>query len=517
MKIVNAEQMRELESITVESGVSADQLMENAGLAIARSVSNLLDGTRGKRVVILVGPGNNGGDGMVAAKYLTDWGAVVTLYITSIKKREDKFAECLERRIRVIDAKEDFEHWQLANYVSLADIVVDAVLGIGGRHELSSNLSSIFKTLIEMEQTKYPRLYLAVDIPSGVDADTGRCDENAFNATHTLALGCPKLGAFIFPGASKVGQLETIPIGITEDIDQSIAIDLVDSTYVRAILPRRKSDGHKGTYGKVLVIGGSREYVNAPTLTAASAYRAGAGLVQSALPQTVYEMSATGLPEQIFLPLPQTIDGGIASNAAAIVTSSLKDSASTVIGPGLGMKKETKTFLKSLLLGNDNIESTVIVDADALNILAETYNWEAQLLFRGILTPHPKEMSRLLKRSTDDIQADRIGAASFAAMKWQQTVVLKGAHTVIASPNGDIVISPFANPALSTAGTGDILAGIIGGLAAQGVNPFNAAAAGVFIHGESAARWTGLNGESGLLASDLLNFIPKVMNDLRKL
>lgn len=517
MKIVNTEQMRQFENAQVDAGVSLDQLMENAGLAIARSISNLLDGTRGKRVVVLVGQGNNGGDGMVAAKYLTDWGAVVTLYLTSPTKREDKFSECIERRIRVVDAKDDLEHWQLASYVSLADVVVDAVLGIGGRAQLPPNLLSIFKVLNDAHPAKSLCRYVAIDIPTGVDADTGQCDKFAFDATNTFALGYPKLGSILFPGASKVGKLETIPIGLTNAEDQNINVDLIDPEYASKVLPSRKPNGHKGSYGEVLVIGGSKEYVNAPTLVAAAAYRSGAGLVKSALPQNVYSITATSLLEQIFVPLPSSSDGGISKKAAAITQANLQNAGSSVIGPGLGTSYETKAFLQSLLLNNSMITCPVVIDADALNFLAGTYNWESQLMLKSILTPHPREMSRLLSRSVEEIQADRIGAASFAATKWQQIVVLKGAHTVIASPEGSIAVSPHINPALSTAGTGDVLAGLIGGLATQVPSMFDAAVCGVFVHGLAAERWSKINGDAGLLASDLLSLIPKALNDLRKL
>ena len=519
MKVVTSDQMRLLERRAVEAGVPEDTLMENAGLAVARSIGHILDGPRGKRVVVLVGPGNNGGDGMVAARYLADWGAVVTLYMTTERRRDDKFADCRERRVRVVEADEDLEHWQLGSYVSLADLVLDAVLGIGTRPGLDANLRSVIDAIGRMKAQDHGPIFVALDIPTGLDADTGGCDEACFPAAVTLTLGAPKLGLLQFPGAAHVGALKTLPIGLPDGIEEDLAIDLVDAQLVSCLLPERRLDGHKGTFGGVLVTGGSRRFVGAPILAAAAAYRAGAGMVTLAAPESMRLVAASQLLEQVHLPLPESDDGALDAASAAIARDALDAASAAVVGPGLGSGDAPAAFLRALLLTEpaSSAPTPLVIDADALNILAGAYGWESKLAAPAVLTPHPGEMARLLGRTVEDIQRDRVATATTAAERWGQVVVLKGAHTVIASPDGRIALSPFANPALSTAGSGDVLAGIIGGLLAQGVAGYDAAIAGVYLHGTAGERWRADNGNAGLLAGDLLPLLPRIAEELRGL
>ena len=515
MKVVTSEEMRLLESRAAEAGVPAESLMESAGLAVARSIAHRLDGVRSKRVVVLVGPGNNGGDGMVAARYLADWGAVVTLYMTTARRREDKFEECRERRCRVVEASEDLECWQLGSYVSLADLVLDAVLGIGAHPELDPTLRAIFESVGEMKTPSQHPVFAALDLPTGLDADTGECDEACFSADVTLALGAPKLGLLEFPGAGRAGTIETLPIGLPESVDDGLPLDLVDAPLAGGLLPPRHADGHKGSFGNVLVVGGHRRYVGAPVLAASAAYRVGAGLVTLAAPESVSRIAASQLIEQVHAPLAETSDGGVAAEAAGAAREELNTASAAVIGPGLGTDESSTAFLRALLLTEPAVHTPVVVDADALNILASIYGWPAMLATTSVLTPHPGEMGRLLGRPAHEVQQDRKGAAMASAEQWGQVVVLKGAHTVIAAPDGRIALSPFANPALATAGSGDVLAGIIGGLLAQGMERYEAAVAGVYLHGAAAERWRAANGSGGMLASDLLALLPRVTEDTR--
>ena len=515
MKVVTTEQMRGLEVRAVEAGIPEDTLMENAGLAVARNVAQRMGAVRGKRTFVLVGPGNNGADGMVAARYLADWGAVVTLYMTSARRNEVKFEECRERRVRIVEASEDLECWQLASYVSLADLVLDAVLGIGARYGLDPPLREIFESIGQMKAQRQRPIFVALDLPTGLDADSGNCDMNSFPADVTLTLGAPKVGLLQFPGAARVGTLETLSIGLPDGAADGITLDLVDTAMVSGFLPSRPIDGHKGSFGDLLVIGGSRRFVGAPVLAASAAYRAGAGLVALAAPESVSRIAAGQLLEQVHLPLPESEDGAIAGEAATAARSALSGASAAVVGPGLGNTSATGAFLRALLLSQPATHTPTVIDADALNILAETYGWESMLAVPAVLTPHPGEMSRLLAQPTDTIQRNRLETAAMAAQRWQQVVVLKGAHTVVASPDGRIALSPFANPALSTAGTGDVLSGIIGGLLAQGLEPYAAAAAGVYLHGAAGERWRSEHGNSGLLAGDLLPLIPRITEQVR--
>ena len=514
MKVVTSQEMRLLESRAADAGVPAESLMESAGLAVARDIARRLDGVRSKRVVVLVGPGNNGGDGMVAARYLADWGAVVTLYMTTARRRDDKFEECRERRCRVVEAAEDMECWQLESYASLADLVLDAALGIGGRFELDSSLRPVFEAVGQM-RTQHRPLFVALDVPTGLDADTGECDDACFPADVTLALGAPKRGLLRFPGAARAGQVETLPIGLPEGVDAGLPVDLVDAALAGSLLLPRPPESHKGSFGNVLVVGGHRRYVGAPVLAAAAAYRAGAGLVSLAAPESVSRIAAAQLIEQVHTPLPEAEDGGVAAEAAGAARNALFGASAAVVGPGLGVGEPASAFLRALLLTEPRTQTPVVLDADALNILAGVYGWPAMLAAPAVLTPHPGEMARLLGQPVHEVQEAREAVALAAAEQWGQVVALKGAHTVIAAPDGRMALSPFANPVLATAGSGDVLAGVIGGLLAQGMERYEAAVAGVYLHGTAAERWRAANGSGGMLASDLLPLLPRVTEDVR--
>ena len=515
MKVVTVAQMRELERRAVQAGVSEDSLMETAGLAVARRITQLIDGIRGKRVLVLVGPGNNGGDGMVAARFLADWGALITLYMTSPRRRDDKFEECRARRVRVVEAADDPEGWQLASYAPLVDVVLDSALGLGGSRSLEGLLRSALEEMgrLRLQQPRLP--FVALDVPTGLDADSGACDDACFPATVTLTLGAPKRGLYRFPGASRVGRVEVLPIGLPENLDEDISLELADAWGVAPLIPARTLDGHKGTFGSVLVLAGSRRFTGAPVLTAAAAYRAGAGLVTLAAPETASRLAGPQVPEQVHLPLPETPTGHVSPDAAPAVREALDIASALVVGPGLGNVESVHRLVQSLLLTEPSLDTPVVVDADALNVLAESYLWWERMTMPAVLTPHPGEMSRLLARDPADVQEDRVETASEAAARWRQVVVLKGAHTVVAAPDGRAAISPFANPALATAGTGDVLAGVIGSLLAQGLPPYEAAKLGVHVHAQAGERVSVRTGPSGLMASDLLLEIPLAMQALR--
>ena len=516
MKLVTTAQMRQVEEQAAAAGVSLDALMETAGLTVARRIAQLLDGVRGKRLLVLVGPGNNGGDGMVAARYLSDWGALVTLYMTSSRRREDKFEECRSRRVRIVEARDDRDQVALSTYLPLTDLVLDAVLGTGQDRPLDGPLRDLFAKLCEVTERQRSLKLIAVDVPTGVDADTGAVDDACPKMDVTITLGLPKVGLFRFPAAAYVGRLEIADIGLPAGVDGDIALELADDRLVASLLPPRPLESHKGTYGKLLVVGGSRNYVGAPVLACGGAYRAGAGLVTLASPISAYRLAATQMAESTYLPLEETADGQVAVANAAAVRTALAGSAAAVLGPGLGQSDAVREFVQQTLLVEPAPVSPLVLDADALNALAQTYGWPDQLKTPVVLTPHPGELARLLRCTAAEVQQDRVATAQRAAQTWGQVLVLKGAHTVVAAPDGRACVSPFANPALASAGTGDVLAGVIGGLLAQGIGPYDAAVAGVHLHGSAGERVRAELGDAGLLASDLLPHIPRVMHALRK-
>lgn len=513
MKVVTASQMRSIEAKALSLGLSEDSLMESAGLSIAKRIYRLLQDIKGTRVLVLVGPGNNGGDGMVAARYLADWGTLVTLYMTSSNRREDKLEHCEARRVRKIEGIDDHEQWALNSYLASTDILVDAVLGIGLNRNIEGSVAGILKCVNTVELGTLQTQVVAIDVPSGLNADTGAVDPLTPTADLTLTLGSPKVGLFKFPGAERIGSVEVISVGLPNGLDSEIPLTMINKDLASTLLPKRALNSHKGTFGKLTIVGGSKTFTGAPLLAGVAAYRSGAGLVSLAIPEEIYPIIAAQLPEAIYTPLKST-DGYLSSDSVQKVLNDLNDSRSLVIGPGLGQNKNSEQFIRQLLLDSHAINHQVVLDADALNNLAKIPYWFKNLAHGNVLTPHPGEMARLLGINIEEVQSDRIKLASDASAKWNQVIVLKGAHTVIASPDGRISISPLANPALATAGTGDVLSGIIGAFLCQGMSPYEASVLGTYIHSQCGEIYRSKFGVSGLIASELLQHIPVIMKEL---
>ena len=516
MKIVTVEQMQALEVAAGKASVSVDALMEKAGLAVADLAIQHLASPRGARVLVLVGSGNNGGDGLVAARYLHQWGARVQLYLCASRKDPDpNLALAEDRGIPIATAADDPGLEQLRRHLASSSLVIDAVLGTGKARPLEGQLRKVLLQVADAREHQAAPM-LAVDLPTGLDAETGAVDPACPGADITVALGYPKVGHFTFPGASVTGRLEIVDIGVPPGLDTDISLDLVTPELVRSLLPSRPIEAHKGTFGRLLVIAGSRSYVGATFLACSGAYRAGAGLVTLATARGVYTISAAKLVEATHIPLQETWNGGISGQAASVVQEALEGYAALVIGCGLGQEPDTQQFVYELLLQNPLLENLpVALDADALNALAQIPDWHTRLKAHAVLTPHPGEMARLAGLSTGQVQERRLEVARQAAEQWGQVVVLKGAFTVIASPEGEARISPFANPGLASAGTGDVLAGAIGGLLAQGLSPIDAATCGVYLHGAAAEELRLELGDAGLMASDLLPELPRRIKALK--
>ena len=515
MKIVTVEQMAALEAASERAGVSTDQLMENAGQAIADQAIEMLDGSRDASVVVLVGPGNNGGDGLVAARLLQCTGLNVMAYVCTSRRQPDpKLSLAREAGAPVAFLEDDSDLALLQSNLEQAGLVIDAVLGTGRARPMEGRLRDVLLLLAEARRNCGISV-LAVDLPSGLDADSGGVDPACPGADVTLALSNPKTGHFIFPGAGVTGKLVTADIGAPKGSDNDIGVELITPELVKDLLPQRPRDGHKGTFGRTLVIGGSRSYVGATVLACSGAYRAGAGLVTLATGHSVYSIAATRLTEATFLPLPETADGGISREALGKVRAALPGYTSLVIGCGLGQDQSTFAFLNDLLLDDDAVDIPVVIDADALNGLATFKDWPDRMKLRAVLTPHPGEMSRLSGLPVSEVEERRLCTAE-AAAEWGQVVLLKGAFSVVGSPDGYTRVSPFANPVLASAGTGDVLAGVVGGLLSQGLSPFDAATCGVYLHAAAAERIGHDIGDSGLMASDLLPEIPRQMKALKE-
>ena len=513
MKIVTVEQMKALEAASVEAGVSVDALMERAGLAVASEATRRLESPRGARVLVLVGSGNNGGDGLVAALHLHQWGARVQVYLCGSRKQPDpKLALVEERGIPVATASDDEGYTLLQRSLEPSPLVIDAVLGTGAARPIEGTVKEVLECVGRARSQRRLTL-LAIDLPTGLDADTGTVDPSCLDADVTVALGQPKVGHYTFPGASVTGELQTVDIGMPRGLDAGVKLELITADLVRGLVPRRPLEAHKGTFGRLLSVVGSRRYPGAAVLACSGAYRAGAGLVTLAAPESVDAMAVPRIVETTHLPLPER-DGGVAPEAAAVVQNSLEGYAALLIGCGLSNEPQVEAFLQTLLFQEPPPNLPMVLDADALNILAGVPDWWKRLKAPAVLTPHPGEMARLTGGSTAQVQASRLDSAREAARRWGQVVTLKGAFTVVASPEGTTRLSPFANPALASAGTGDVLAGVIGGLLAQGLSPLDAATCGVYLHGAAAEELRAELGDAGMIASDLLPEIPRRMKAL---
>ncbi|MFN3975122.1 MAG: NAD(P)H-hydrate dehydratase [Dehalococcoidia bacterium] len=516
MKVVTAEQMRRLEQQSEALGVSLDTLMENAGLQVARVAWETVGERRGAEVVALIGPGNNGGDGLVAARHLASWGAKVTAYLLVPRPPADpKLALALQQGVEAVEAPGDEQLATLRALLSSAHLVVDAVLGTGKRRPFEGIFAEVFTLVAQISpQRPAPRL-LALDLPSGLDADTGAVDPLTPYADITVTLGFPKLGLFLFPGAERVGHLEVVDIGIPEHLAEDVPLDLLDARWARQAFPPRPLSAHKGTFGRVLAVVGSQRYIGAAYLACMGAARVGAGYVTLAAPSGIHPILASKLTEVTHLPLPEAASGVFSPDAVRELRRALGQFEVLLMGCGLGQSPAAEALLRHLLLGETPPNTPLVLDADALNILAHQEGWWEKVRAPAVLTPHPGEMARLLDTTIEEVERNRLHTAQQAARRWGVTVVLKGPFTVVASPEGNLRLSPFANPALATAGTGDVLAGAIAGLMAQGMHPFDAASLGVFLHGAAGEVLRAEAGDAGTLAGDLLPLLPRVIKALK--
>ncbi len=562
IKIVNVEQMRAIERATDAAGVSYAQMMQHAGRAVAEVVKGILgEDTAGKRVAVLVGPGNNGGDGLVAARILKEeTEAEVGCYLLKPRSSDDEVFTAARDVGVFIAVADDDQRWRvLKNLISTADILIDALLGTGARLPIEGDLEKLLKqTAAVLQRDSSGRgkdrpdltwpaaplppesrrpIVVAVDCPSGLDCDTGALDPVAIPADMTVTFAAAKYGQLAFPGAGAVGELVVAGIGTPSDLPElnAVNVELVDGPSAAALLPARPRDGHKGTFGRAVIVAGSINYTGAATLAGEAAYRVGAGLVTMAVPQAIYPVLAAHLQETTWLLLPHDM-GVINAAALEVLHEELGSAEAMLIGPGLGREEATLEFIRGLFQGarqakkgaigflssshvavEESEESfgypaPLIVDADGLNLLAEVEHWWRYVPRNTILTPHPGEMARLAGLDRDAIQADRVGVAVQKAAEWGCVVVLKGAFTVIAEPEGRVAVMPFATDALAKAGTGDVLAGCITGLVAQGVAPFDAAVAGAYLHG-LAGRLAGMEMPSrSVVAGDVLDKLAEALD-----
>jgi hydroxyethylthiazole kinase-like uncharacterized protein yjeF len=539
MKYVSVAQMQAIEREANASGLSYAQMMENAGGGLAEVLLDEYGYLEEGGVLGLVGAGNNGGDTLVALDYLAKEGWRATAAIVRPRPADDPLvARLVSSGGRVIDLSQEVNPGALTALLEEHALLLDGVLGTGTRlplkPELAAVLDCVRRGLLEMDD---PPALVAVDCPSGIDCDSGAAAPECLPAERTVTMAAVKHGLLKFPAFTLVGGLQVVGIGLPEEGEglaawRAVQSFIPDEDWVRQVLPARPLDAHKGTFGTALVVAGSANFTGAAWLAGQAAYRSGAGLVTLAVPAPLHAALAGQFPEATWLLLPHK-NGAIAGDACQTILENLGRVTAMLVGPGFGLAQTTADFLEGLLVGSIEHQQAerhparsqseplpselppLVIDADGLKLLANIENWPKRLPDPAVLTPHPGEMSVLTGLSRDEIQADRLEVALRFSREWGHVVVLKGAFTLIAAPDGRLAVIPVATPALARAGSGDVLAGLIIGLRAQGVEAFQAAVAGAWVHALSGLRAADeLGNTASVLAGDVLGAVITILGEL---
>ena len=518
MKVVTAAQMRQIDSYTIdEIGISGIVLMETAGSQIVRKIEQHYP--KAQRISIFVGKGNNGGDGLVIARQLAHAGREVLIFLVSSPETfagEARTNLDIAEKIglQTVEVLTDDALKRIHALIANCDLCVDAIFGTGLHSEVREPIARIIDVINDQSTP-----ILAVDLPSGLNADTGHPLGTCIKADTTITIGLPKRGLLVQPGTELAGNLEIIDIGFPQQAidEQNINVNWTTEKQATDWIPLRFSASHKGTYGRVLVIAGATGMTGAAALTSEAALRTGAGSVTLAIPKSLNSIMEAKLSEVMTLPMPETDAGSIAESAVPLMLEHVEKTGSVLaIGPGLSQHPETVKCVHQLIRENrrQKLGLRMVIDADGLNALAQEKEIISMLDSETVLTPHLGEMSRLTGTSIQTLALDAISAAEEFAKQHKVTLVSKGAPTILATPKGDVWINSTGNPGMATAGMGDVLTGTIVGLIAQNLPVDRAAILGVYIHGlagDIAANKTGMH---GLIAGDVLLSIPKAMSQM---
>lgn len=509
-RIVSVEQMRNLEKEADAGGLSYAQMMQNAGLGVGSLIRKKFEGQENKTILGLVGTGNNGGDALVALTYLQKHNWETTAYLLK-ERNDDPLVETYISSGGTLYLYEyDDEYKELEKSLEDSHFILDGILGTGMRLPLRGAAQELLGTLHEMKPLPYT---IAVDCPSGVDCDSGQADEHTLQANWTISMAAVKQGMLYFPAFQYVGDLSLVDIGLPEDLKAwEVGNDFcMEETAAAEKIPPRAMDSHKGTFGTALLFAGSQNYPGAAYLAGKAAYLAGAGLVKVASIPEVQHSIAGVLPE-VTWSLLKSEQGGFAWDDAFSLSDTLKKSSAVLIGPGWGTHSSAVNLLERII---DELQTIphkgIVLDADGLNLLSQHPELIKKLPSQCVFTPHPGEMARLTGLTIEEIQRDRKAIAREYAHRWQGIVVLKGALTVIAEPNGKAAVIPVATPALARAGSGDVLAGLLVGFLAQGLELFDAACTAAWMHGEAGKSAQENVGHAAcVLAGDILQAVPQI-------
>lgn len=515
MKILTSTQMQALDRRTItEARVPGMTLMERAGSGTVDFIQSRLGPVPGKRVTIICGKGNNGGDGLVAARLLRQRRAIVTVVLVAPASALSRDAAAMYRRWLRVGGTAATKMFRSSEQdqalLAASDLVIDALLGAG----LSSEVTGAYAEAINL-MNDAGKPIVALDIPSGIRADDGAVLGHAVRAAVTVTFGLPKLGLYLGAGIDHAGAVHVVDIGIpsayVNEIDSRTF--LITESAVRAALPHRPASSHKGTYGHAGILAGSVGKTGAAALAAKAALRTGAGLVTVGVPASVNDVLEAKLLEVMTVPLPETKARTLGRGGLERVLAFIQARTAVAIGPGLSTHPETVELVQALM---KHLDRPCVLDADALNALASRAALLTQCKIPPILTPHPGEMARLeVDATSQSVNADRLGTAGRFARERGVFLVLKGARTVVARPDGVMMICPTGNPGMATAGTGDVLTGMLVGLLAQGVPSWEAACAATYLHGAAGDLAARRLGSAGMIAGDLIEQIPYALQAVR--
>lgn len=513
MQILTVSQMRDLEAQADRLGCSYAIMMETAGRGVAKFVAENVANAQTSGVVGLVGSGNNGGDTLIALLELHQKGFQVSAYLVGEHaKNESLLNNLVKISIPVVDSKLDIDGLTLASLIKPHTIILDGIFGTGFHLPLKKDVANV---LIRVKNLLHPSTIVAVDCPSGVECDSGEMAAETLPADFTICMQAVKTGLLKYPAFSSVGHLAVIDLDLPADALAAFPPKDIVLTQdkVRSWLPIRSANAHKGTFGSVLVLAGSRAYVGAPMLAARAAYMLGAGLVRMAVPRSIQDMLAPGVPEAVWNLLAENEQGQVTKDNLPILQELLKSCTAAVVGPGWGTASTTKDLLNSLLM-LDTPKCPLVIDADGLRLLAEIPEWWMHLPPNTILTPHPGEMEALSHLPISEIQANRLDVVNEFAAKWQIVLVLKGALTAISDRGVRSATLARACPALAKAGTGDVLAGMIASLLAQRVPAYKAAGLAAWLHLDAGELASAGYPSRSVMASDVVNRIPSAIFNL---
>ncbi len=516
MKVVTAREMQDIDIRTIQDfGISGPVLMERAGLAVSGRVKGLFGR---KKIVVIAGSGNNGGDGLVAARHLLNDGWDVSVFLTSEPRNlgrdaqmQHKAAELFGLSVRPV---EDLLTGH-SSVFSRHSLIIDAIFGTGLSKPVTGTISDVIDLI---NRSGLP--VLSVDIPSGISSDNGQVMGNAVEACYTVTFGLPKRGHFLYPGAAHAGKLFIEDIGFPRMLTTSadIAADYLEKAYVSSLIPARENYSHKGSYGHVLIVAGSRGKTGCARMAAKACLRSGAGLVTVGVPESLASGFQACFSEEMMLVLPDRGNGALSSKSSKSVIDFMHKSADILaVGPGIGVSSDTVKIMSDII---QEMSCPVVIDADGINSLRGNMKLLRGAKWPIILTPHPGEMRGLLNDSAMEIsgiEKDRINTALSFATETGTHLVLKGVPTVIAGPDGKAFINATGNPGLATAGAGDVLSGMIAGFLAQSAAPVHSCILGVYLHGLAGDIVASRKGQHSLIASDIIDAIPAAFRSLKSL